>query len=71
MAWGTTVFIIIGAIILIIGAVVSLHFWAHIFFVLPEAVTSTSTSTSTPTPLNSVSYAAFVGGPMIDHLPQA
>jgi hypothetical protein len=58
---GSIILMIIGIIVLIIGAVISLHFWAHIFFVLPEAVTSTST----PTPLHSLSYAAFVGGPMI------
>ncbi len=55
-----TILIIIAVIILIVGAFVSLHFWFHVFFVLPEAVTSTST------PLNSVLYAALVGGPMID-----
>jgi hypothetical protein len=53
---GGTALIIIGIIVLIIGAVVSMHFWFHVFFVLPEAVTSTST------PLNSVLYAAFVCG---------
>jgi hypothetical protein len=40
-----TILIIVAVIILIVGAFVSLHFWFHVFFVLPEAVTST------PTPL--------------------
>jgi hypothetical protein len=62
MAGGTAI-IIIAVIILIVGAFVSLHFWFHVFFVLPEAVTSKSTLSNTP--LNSV-YAAFVGGPMIN-----
>jgi hypothetical protein len=44
-----TALIIIAVIILIVGAFVSMHFWFHIFFVLPEAVTPT------PTPLNSAS----------------
>jgi hypothetical protein len=61
---GGTALLIVGIIVLIIGAVVSMHFWFHVFFVLPEAVTSTSTST--PTPLNSVLHAAFVGGLTID-----
>jgi hypothetical protein len=60
---GGTAIIIIAVIILIVGAFVSLHFWFHVFFVLPEAEV---TSTSTPTPFNSVLYAAFVGSPMIN-----
>jgi len=53
---GGIALIIIGIIVLIVGAVVSMHFWFHVFFILPEAVKSTSTL------LNSVLYAAFVGG---------
>jgi hypothetical protein len=60
---GGTAIIIIAVIILILGAFVSLHFWFHVFFVLPEEEV---TSTSTPTPLNSVLCAAFVGSPMIN-----
>jgi hypothetical protein len=56
---GGTAIIIIAVIILIVGAFISLHFWFHVFFVLPEAAV-----TSTSTPLNSEVYAAFVGSPM-------
>ena len=55
---GGTALIIIAVIILIVGAFVSLHFWFHVFFVLPEAVTPTAT----PTPLNSVLYALPFSG---------
>jgi hypothetical protein len=54
-----TAIIIIAVIILIVGAFVSLHFWFHVFLILPEAAEVTST------PLNSASHA-FVGDPMIN-----
>ena len=54
-----TAIIIIAVIILIVGAFVSLHFWFHVFFILPELVTSM--------PLNSVLYAV-VADPMINQL---
>ena len=43
-----TALIIIAVIILIVGAFVSLHFWFHVFFVLPEVAV---TSADPPSPI--------------------
>lgn len=46
-----TVLAIVAVIILIVGAFVSMHFWFHFFFVLPEGVITSSHLASLGSPI--------------------